>query len=125
MAETLAQEPIPDAMVRAYSDVLLEAFPCFGNRLVCLLLAARNLSTKGIGLAHLEELLEEGIGTTILGSDNFMVGIDPLLFIPMQWKQEEAKGDGIRSDSFDREGATHLHKMLKVCVRIHVRLSIE
>ena len=39
---------------------------------------------KGIGLAHPEELLEEGIGTTILGSDNFMVGIDPLLFIPMQ-----------------------------------------
>ena len=79
MVRTLDQEPFFNAMTRARSDILLEAFQFFGNRLVRLLLEARNLSTKDVSFAHREELLEEVIGVGILGGDSFMVGIKPLL----------------------------------------------
>ena len=57
MVETLDKEPFLYPMMRIDANVLLETFPCFGNCLVCLLLEARNLSTKGAGFAHQKEFL--------------------------------------------------------------------
>jgi len=37
MVETLDQEPFLDSMMRAFPNVLLETFPCFGNGLFYLL----------------------------------------------------------------------------------------
>jgi hypothetical protein len=62
-------------------------------------LEATNLSTKDIGFAHREELLEEVVGASIpsiLGGDSFMVGIKPLIHTHEQSEQEEAKMDDIR-----------------------------
>ena len=97
-------------------NVLLEMLPCFENRLIRLLLEARNLHTKGVGLAHQEEFLEERIGASILGGGFLMVGVEPLLHLPEQREREEAKADGVRRHPFDGEGATHLHEVLQVCI---------
>ena len=67
MVETLNEEPFPYPMMRTDTNVLLETFPCFRNCLNSWLLEARNLSTKGIGFAHREELLKKHIDTLLLG----------------------------------------------------------
>ena len=79
MVESLDEEPFFYPMMRTGTNVLLETFPCFGNRLIRLLLEAGNLSTEGAGFAHRKELLEKRIGTLLPSGDFTLVGIEPLL----------------------------------------------
>ena len=66
------------------TNVLIETFPCFRNRLVGLLLEAQNLPTQGTGLARWKELLEESIGTLVLSCHFTLVGVEPLLHLPQE-----------------------------------------
>src|ERR671937_326051 len=81
MVESLNEEPFLYPMMRTGANVLLEAFPCFENRLVCLLLEAGDLSTKGAGFAHRKELLKKRIGALLPSGDFTLVGIEPLLHL--------------------------------------------
>jgi len=105
-------------MMRTCMNVLLETLPCFRNRLVWLLLEAWDSSTKGIGFAYREELLEEHIGASFPCGGFIFIGVEPLLHLPKQWEWEKAKADGIRHHPLDGEGTTHLHEVLEVGFRV-------
>ena len=79
MVETLDNEPFLYPMMRTGANVLLETLPCFGNRLISLHLETRDLSAKGTGFAHREELLEKCVGALLPGGDFTFVVVEPLL----------------------------------------------
>jgi len=81
MVETLNEEPFLYSMMRTGKNVLLETLPCFRNCLISLLLEARDITMKGAGFAHREELLEKRVCAFLLGGDFTVVGIEPLLHL--------------------------------------------
>jgi hypothetical protein len=52
MIEALDDEPLLHAMMGACRDIILQAFPCLDDDLICVLLKPRNLISKGIGFAQ-------------------------------------------------------------------------
>jgi hypothetical protein len=51
MIEVLDDEPLLYAMIWACRDIILQAFPCLGDGLICELLKSRDLVPEGIGFA--------------------------------------------------------------------------
>jgi hypothetical protein len=49
-------EPLFHSMVWARRGIVLQAFPCLGNGLICELLKVRDLILEGIGFAQQKEL---------------------------------------------------------------------
>jgi hypothetical protein len=54
-------------MMGAYSDIILQAFPCLGDGLIRELLKPRDLVPKGIGFAQQKKLGEKCIGALLPG----------------------------------------------------------
>jgi hypothetical protein len=67
MIEALDDEPLLHAVMGACKDIILQAFPCLGDGLICELLKGRDLVLKGIGLAQRKKLGEKCIGAFLLG----------------------------------------------------------
>jgi hypothetical protein len=51
MIEALDDEPLLHAVIGAYRDIILQAFPCLGDALIRELLKSRDLVSEGIGFA--------------------------------------------------------------------------
>jgi hypothetical protein len=62
MIEALDDEPLFHVVVGACSDIILEAFPCLGDGLICELLKPRDLVPDGIDFAQWKKLDEKCIG---------------------------------------------------------------
>jgi hypothetical protein len=53
--------------MEACSDIILQAFPCLGDGLICELLKPRDLVLEGIGFAQRKKLGEKCIGALLPG----------------------------------------------------------
>jgi hypothetical protein len=53
--------------MEACSDIILQAFPCLGDGLICELLKPRDLVLEGIGFAQQKKLGEKCIGALLPG----------------------------------------------------------
>jgi hypothetical protein len=82
MIEALDDEPLFHSMVWACGDIILQSLPLLDNGFICELLNTRDLVPEGIGLAQRKEPGEKCIGALLPGGHNFLVGIEPLLFLP-------------------------------------------
>jgi hypothetical protein len=52
MIEALDDEPLLHALMGACSNIILQAFPCLSDDLICELLKPRDLILEGIGFAQ-------------------------------------------------------------------------
>jgi hypothetical protein len=67
MIEALDDEPLLYTVMRACRDIILQAFPCLGDGLICELLKPRDLVLEGISFAQQKKLGEKCIGALLLG----------------------------------------------------------
>jgi hypothetical protein len=67
MIEALDDEPLLHAMMGTCRDIILQAFPCLSDGLICELLKPRDLVLEGIGFAQRKKLGEKCIGALLLG----------------------------------------------------------
>jgi hypothetical protein len=67
MIEALDDEPLLHAVMGACRDIILQAFPCLGDGLICELLKPRDLVPEGIGFAQQKKLGEKCIGALLPG----------------------------------------------------------
>jgi hypothetical protein len=67
MIEALDDEPLLLAMMETCRDIILQAFPCLSDGLICELLKPRDLVLEGIGFAQRKKLGEKCIGALLLG----------------------------------------------------------
>jgi hypothetical protein len=67
MIEALDDEPLLHVMMGACRDVILQAFPCLGDRLIRELLKPRDLVLEGIGFAQWKKLGEKCIRALLPG----------------------------------------------------------
>jgi hypothetical protein len=51
MIEAVDDEPLLHAVMGPYRDIILQAFPCLSDGLICELLKSRDLVPEGIGIA--------------------------------------------------------------------------
>jgi hypothetical protein len=65
MIEALDDEPLLHVVMRACIDIILLAFPCLSNGLICELLKSRYLVPEGIGFAQRKKLGEKYIGALL------------------------------------------------------------
>jgi hypothetical protein len=63
----LDDEPLLHAMMGAYRDIILQAFLCLSDGLICELLKPRNLILEGIGFAQQKKLGEKCIEALLPG----------------------------------------------------------
>jgi hypothetical protein len=61
MIEALDDEPLLHAMMGACRDIILQAFPCLDDGLICVLLKPRNLVSKGIGFAQRKNMARHAL----------------------------------------------------------------
>jgi hypothetical protein len=67
MIEALDDEPLLHAVMGAWRDIILQAFPCLGDGLICELLKPRDLVPEGIGFAQWKKLGEKCIRPLLPG----------------------------------------------------------
>jgi hypothetical protein len=67
MKEAFDDESLLHAMMGACSNIILQAFPCLDNGLICELLKPRDLVLEGIGFTQRKKLGEKCIGALLLG----------------------------------------------------------
>jgi len=77
MEETLNNQPFFHDVVWACYDVFQKSLPDFRDGFIWELLKSRDLSLKGICLAHREVLGQECIRTVIPSSEVCFVGVEP------------------------------------------------
>jgi hypothetical protein len=82
MIEALDDEPLFHSMVWACRDIILQSLPRLGNGFLHELLKAQDFVLEGIGLGQQKEFCEKCIGALLSGGHNFLVGVEPLLFLP-------------------------------------------
>jgi hypothetical protein len=61
MIEALDDEPLLHAMMGASSDIILQAFPCLGDGLICELLKPRDLVPKALVLPNRKNLVRNAL----------------------------------------------------------------
>jgi hypothetical protein len=61
MIEALDDEPLLHAVMGAWRDIILQAFPCLGDGLICELLKPRYLVPEGIGFAQWKNLVRNAL----------------------------------------------------------------
>jgi hypothetical protein len=64
-------------MMGACIDIILQAFPCLGDGLICDLLKPRDPIPEGIGFAQQKKLGEKCIGALLPGWHCLLIGIEP------------------------------------------------
>jgi hypothetical protein len=67
MIEALDDKPLLHAVMGAYRDIILQAFPCLSDGLIRELLKPRDLVPEGIGFAQQKKLGEKCIGALLPG----------------------------------------------------------
>jgi hypothetical protein len=67
MIEALDDEPLLHVVMGACRDIIMQAFPCLGDGLICELLKSRDLILEGIGFAQRKKLGEKCIGVLLPG----------------------------------------------------------
>jgi hypothetical protein len=67
MIDALDHEPLLHAVMGAWSDIILQAFPCLGDGLIHELLKPRDLVPEGIGFTQRKKLKEKCIGAFLPG----------------------------------------------------------
>jgi hypothetical protein len=67
MIEVLNDKPLLHAVMGACRDIILQTFPCLGDRLIHELLKPKDLVSEGIGFAQREKLGEKCIGALLPG----------------------------------------------------------
>jgi hypothetical protein len=67
MIEALDDKPLLHAVMGAYRDIILQAFPCLSDGLIHELLKPRHLVPEGIGFAQQKKLGEKCIGALLPG----------------------------------------------------------
>jgi hypothetical protein len=67
MIEALDDEPHLHAIMGACSDIILQAFPCLGDGLICELLKPRDHVPEGIAFTQRKKLGEKCIGALLPG----------------------------------------------------------
>jgi hypothetical protein len=78
MIEALNDEPLLYAMMGAWRDIIMQAFPCLGDGFIRELLKPRDLVSKGISFAQQKKLSEKCIRALLLGWHCLLIGIEPL-----------------------------------------------
>jgi hypothetical protein len=82
MIEALDDEPLFHFVGWACRDIILQSLPCLKNGFVHELLKVRDLVLEGIGLAQWKELGKNVLEHFWNRRRSFLVGIEPLLFLP-------------------------------------------
>jgi hypothetical protein len=67
MIEALDDEPLLHAVMGAYRDIILQAFPCLSDGLIRELLKPRDLVSEDIGFAQWKKLGKKCIGALLPG----------------------------------------------------------
>jgi hypothetical protein len=67
MLKALDDEPLFHVVMGACSDIILQAFSCLGDGLMCELLKPRDLVLEGIGFTQQKKLSEKCIGALLPG----------------------------------------------------------
>jgi hypothetical protein len=67
MIEALDDEALLHDVMGVCKDIILQAFPCLGDGLICELLKHRGLVPEGIGFAQHKKLGEKCIGALLSG----------------------------------------------------------
>jgi hypothetical protein len=81
MIESLDDEPLLRAVIGACSDIILQAFPCLGDGLICELLKPRGLVLEGIDFAQRKKFGEKCIGALLPGWHCLLIEIEPLFHL--------------------------------------------
>jgi hypothetical protein len=61
MIEALDNEPLLQVVMEACRDIILQAFTCLGDGLICELLKPRDLVSEGIGFAQRKNLMRNAL----------------------------------------------------------------